>query len=142
MKKLYFLVTLQSVSLMQALRRYYSKVRNPARAKRTVSWEEYARAIHLILNGFGKGIDTDFKSRNLVGVGHSMGTAAMSALNIIPLCDPSTHVLSQNPNQDNVSVGLMVGRDSDRAYVYPSRLFWGSKQVPDGGRCQASRHLA
>jgi pimeloyl-ACP methyl ester carboxylesterase len=104
----------------------------------TVSWEEYARAIHLILNGFGKGIGIDFKSRNLVGVGHSMGTAAMSALNIIPLCDPSTHLLSQNPNQDNVSICLMVCRDSDRAYVYPSGLFWGSKQVPDGGRRQAS----
>ena len=46
----------------------------------TVSWAEYARAIHLILNGFGKGIDVDFMSRNLVGVGHSMGASAMSAL--------------------------------------------------------------
>lgn len=43
-----------------------------------VSWEEYARAIHLVLNGLGKGIDVDFKSRNLVGVGHSMGASAMS----------------------------------------------------------------
>ncbi|KAH9988119.1 Alpha/beta hydrolase family-domain-containing protein [Russula compacta] len=41
------------------------------------SWEEYARAIHLILNGFGKGIDVDFNSRNLVGVGHSMGASAI-----------------------------------------------------------------
>ncbi|KAI0252840.1 Alpha/beta hydrolase fold-1 [Lactifluus subvellereus] len=41
------------------------------------SWEEYARAIHLILNGFGKGIGIDFRSRNLVGVGHSMGTTAI-----------------------------------------------------------------
>jgi hypothetical protein len=43
----------------------------------TVSWEDYGWAIHLILNGLGKGIDVDFKSRNLVGVGHSMGAAAM-----------------------------------------------------------------
>ncbi len=43
----------------------------------SVSWEDYARAIHLILNGFGKGIDVDFQSRILVGVGHSMGSAAM-----------------------------------------------------------------
>ena len=36
--------------------------------------------MHLIINGFGKGIDVDFRSRNLVGVGHSMGASAMSAL--------------------------------------------------------------
>ncbi|KAI0299402.1 Alpha/beta hydrolase fold-1 [Multifurca ochricompacta] len=41
------------------------------------SWEEYARAIHLVLNGFGKGIDVDFRSRNLVGIGHSMGSTAI-----------------------------------------------------------------
>ena len=47
---------------------------------RTVSWGEYARALHLVLSGFGKGIDVDFGSRNLVGIGHSMGASAMSAL--------------------------------------------------------------
>lgn len=47
------------------------------RMDHTVSWEDYGRAIHLILNGFGKGIDVDFQSRNLVGVGHSMGATAM-----------------------------------------------------------------
>ncbi|KAI9513482.1 Alpha/beta hydrolase fold-1 [Russula earlei] len=41
------------------------------------TWEEYAQATHLILNGFGKGIDVDFKSRNLVGIGHSMGASAI-----------------------------------------------------------------
>ncbi|KAH9968080.1 Alpha/beta hydrolase fold-1 [Russula dissimulans] len=41
------------------------------------TWEEYAQAIHLILNGFGKGIDVNFKSRNLFGLGHSMGAAAI-----------------------------------------------------------------
>ncbi|KAF8257766.1 Alpha/beta hydrolase fold-1 [Lactarius quietus] len=41
------------------------------------SWDEYARAVHLVLNGLGKGIDVDFKSRNLVGVGHSMGASAI-----------------------------------------------------------------
>jgi hypothetical protein len=54
-------------------------VRKPLWAHHIVSWEEYARAIHLVLNGFGKGINVDFKSRNLVGVGHSMGVSAMSA---------------------------------------------------------------
>ena len=64
--------------------------------------EEYARAIHFILHGFGKGIGIDFKSCNLVGVCHSMRSAAMSTLNVIPLCNPSTRVLSQDPDQDNV----------------------------------------
>lgn len=41
------------------------------------SWEEYAKAVHLVLNGLGKGINVDFKSRNLVGVGHSMGASAL-----------------------------------------------------------------
>lgn len=41
------------------------------------SWEEYARAMHLVLNGLGKGINVDFKSRNLVGIGHSMGASAI-----------------------------------------------------------------
>jgi hypothetical protein len=40
--------------------------------------EEYARAVHLVLSGLGKGINVDFKSRNLVGVGHSMGASALS----------------------------------------------------------------
>lgn len=51
------------------------------------SWEEYARAIHLVLNGLGKGIDVDFMSRNLVGVGHSMGASALSVLAFPVLCD-------------------------------------------------------
>jgi hypothetical protein len=51
----------------------------------TVSWEEYARAIYLVLNGFGKGIDVDFMSRNLVGVGHSMGASALYVL-AFPFC--------------------------------------------------------
>jgi hypothetical protein len=46
----------------------------------TVSWEEYARTIHLILSGFGKGIEVDSKSHSLVGVGHSMGMVATSIL--------------------------------------------------------------
>ena len=59
---------------------YLIRVSKPSWTDHTVSWEEYARAIHLVLNGFGKGIDVDFMSRNLVGVGHSMGSSALSAL--------------------------------------------------------------
>ncbi|KAL7284566.1 hypothetical protein ACG7TL_001858 [Trametes sanguinea] len=40
-------------------------------------WEEYARAVHLFLAGLGKGVDVDFSSRKLVGIGHSMGASAI-----------------------------------------------------------------
>lgn len=36
-------------------------------------WEEYGRAIHAFLTGFGTGVDVDFSTRRLVGIGHSMG---------------------------------------------------------------------
>ncbi|KAI0329983.1 hypothetical protein GY45DRAFT_1324220 [Cubamyces sp. BRFM 1775] len=40
-------------------------------------WEEYARAVHLFLAGLGKGVDVDFSTRKLVGIGHSMGATAI-----------------------------------------------------------------
>ncbi|KAI0643911.1 Alpha/beta hydrolase fold-1 [Trametes meyenii] len=40
-------------------------------------WEEYARAVHLFLAGLGKGVDVDFSTRKLVGIGHSMGATAV-----------------------------------------------------------------
>lgn len=40
-------------------------------------WEDYARSIHSFLSGFGTGVDVDFKSRNLVGIGHSMGAVSL-----------------------------------------------------------------
>ena len=42
-----------------------------------VGWSEYARAVHLVLTGQGKGIDVDFSQRSLVGVGQSMGAVAL-----------------------------------------------------------------
>lgn len=69
------------------LRFYSICVSKPSWTDHTVSWEEYARAIHLVLNGLGKGIGVDFKSRNLVGVGHSMGASALSVLAFPVLCD-------------------------------------------------------
>jgi len=41
------------------------------------NWEEYARAVHILLSGLGKGVNVDFSTRNLVGVGHSMGAVAL-----------------------------------------------------------------
>lgn len=48
-------------------------------------WEEYARAVHVFLNGFGAsaGADVDFWSRKLVGVGHSMGAVALILANTL-----------------------------------------------------------
>ncbi|PFH48514.1 hypothetical protein AMATHDRAFT_149724 [Amanita thiersii Skay4041] len=40
-------------------------------------WEEYARCIHAFLAGLGKGVDIDFPSRKLVGIGHSMGAISL-----------------------------------------------------------------
>ncbi|KAI0080460.1 alpha/beta-hydrolase [Panus rudis PR-1116 ss-1] len=40
-------------------------------------WEEYARGIHSFLTGQGQGVPVDFTSRNLVGIGHSMGAVAI-----------------------------------------------------------------
>ena len=44
---------------------------------RAVDWQEYARSTHAVLAGLGTGIDVDFRTRRLVGVGHSMGAAAV-----------------------------------------------------------------
>ncbi|KAG6810634.1 hypothetical protein H0H92_011039 [Tricholoma furcatifolium] len=40
-------------------------------------WEEYARAIHTFLTGLGTGVNVDFSTRRLVGVGHSMGAVCL-----------------------------------------------------------------
>ncbi|KAH9911586.1 Alpha/Beta hydrolase protein [Fomitopsis serialis] len=42
-----------------------------------LSWEEYARAVHIFLSGLGRGVDVDFSKRKLVGIGHSMGCIAL-----------------------------------------------------------------
>jgi hypothetical protein len=43
----------------------------------TVPWEEYGRVIHAFLTGFGTGVDVDFSTRRLVGIGHSMGAVGL-----------------------------------------------------------------
>ena len=55
-----------------------------------VSWEEYARSVHLFLSGLYPGVDVDFTKRNLVGIGHSMGCIALYASRIspVPLLQP------------------------------------------------------
>ncbi|KAK0205228.1 Alpha/beta hydrolase fold-1 [Desarmillaria ectypa] len=43
----------------------------------TFRWEEYSRSIHALLMGLGTGVDVDFTSRRLVGIGHSMGAVSL-----------------------------------------------------------------
>ena len=42
----------------------------------TVAWEEYARSLHAFLARLGTGVEVDFGSRRLIGIGHSIGTTA------------------------------------------------------------------
>jgi hypothetical protein len=42
-----------------------------------VGWEEYGRVIHAFLTGFGTGVNIDFSTHRLVGIGHSMGAVAL-----------------------------------------------------------------
>ncbi|KAH8990763.1 Alpha/beta hydrolase fold-1 [Lactarius akahatsu] len=90
------------------------------------SWEEYARAVHLVLNGLGKGINVDFKSRNLVGVGHSMGASAIVLTRTIyPFVSWSTAILIEpmfvhRDNFTGVEKFLLKGA-LKRSDVWPSR---------------------
>lgn len=43
----------------------------------TVQWEEYGRSIHAFLAGLGTGVDVNFNTRRLVGIGHSMGAVCL-----------------------------------------------------------------
>ena len=49
-----------------------------------VSWENYSRAIHLILMGLGtfsdgenRPVQLDFTNRRLIGIGHSLGAVSL-----------------------------------------------------------------
>lgn len=44
----------------------------------TFGWEEYARALFMFLTGFGTGVDVDFSTRKLTGIGHSMGAVSLA----------------------------------------------------------------
>jgi len=92
----------------------------------TVTWEEFAQAIHLILNGFGKGIDVDFKSRNLFGVGHSMGAAAIVlSRTMYPSVQWSSVILVEpmyiSPDNLQKTSMTLAGGANKRRDVWPSR---------------------
>ena len=63
------------------------------RLERPDGWDEYARIIHDLLTGLGKGIDVDFADRRLVGVGHSMGAIALYALFKLPALSSRSPIL-------------------------------------------------
>ena len=49
-----------------------------------VGWEEYARTLHAFLTGLGTGVDVDFSTRRLVGIGHSMGAVCLCVKPLLP----------------------------------------------------------
>ncbi|KAJ3554135.1 hypothetical protein NM688_g3260 [Phlebia brevispora] len=90
------------------------------------AWEEYARSIHAFLTGLGKGVDIDFFSRNLVGVGHSMGAIALMLVDTympqitfssLILVDP---MLLRKPLPEERELDLETGAVKRRD-IWPSR---------------------
>jgi len=52
------------------------------------SWTQYTHALQLLLSGQGTGLPTDFKSHNLVGIGHSMGAVSLIDSLMAPMPTP------------------------------------------------------
>ncbi|KAI0654112.1 alpha/beta-hydrolase [Cubamyces menziesii] len=103
--------------------------------ERTLQWgyvpEEYARAVHLFLAGLGKGVDVDFSSRKLVGIGHSMGATAIilshtyqpplpyvSVVLVDPMLLPSW--VDSSPSNGGTRNILLEGAEKRRD-IWPSR---------------------
>lgn len=42
-----------------------------------VAWDHYGRSLQLLLNNLDSGLPVDFRTRNVVGIGHSMGAVAL-----------------------------------------------------------------
>ncbi|GLB40015.1 putative alpha/beta hydrolase family protein [Lyophyllum shimeji] len=66
------------------------------------AWEEYGRSIHAFLTGFGTGVDVDFSTRRLVGIGHSMGaTCLLLAHGYTPLIKFESLILCELMSMDS-----------------------------------------
>ncbi|KAI0061135.1 hypothetical protein BV25DRAFT_1917103 [Artomyces pyxidatus] len=90
------------------------------------SFTTYKKAIHLVLSGQGKGVDVDFRTRNLVAVGHSMGCIAliMSKTLVPPIPWRSAIFLEPviiHPTLDLNAVSSFVFAAKKRRVVWPSR---------------------
>ncbi|KAG5340402.1 hypothetical protein C0989_001725 [Termitomyces sp. Mn162] len=88
-------------------------------------WEEYARAIYTFLTGLGTGVDVDFSTRLLVGIGHSMGAVCLllslgysSKLKFesLILCE----LMSMNPKFMEGPSQMLVKGAINRRDVWPS----------------------
>ncbi|KAA1474445.1 hypothetical protein DENSPDRAFT_841031 [Dentipellis sp. KUC8613] len=73
--------------------------------------EDYARAIHVVLSGRGEGLNIDFKSRRLVGVGHSLGATALILSRMIQPTIPWLAAVLIEP--------LLLSSEVDKAYRSP-----------------------
>ncbi|KAG6853401.1 hypothetical protein C0991_004734 [Blastosporella zonata] len=88
-------------------------------------WEEYARAIYMFLTGFGTGVDVDFSTRRLVGIGHSMGAVCLllslgysSKLRFesLILCE----LMAMHPKFVGKPSEMLIGGAKSRRDIWPS----------------------
>ncbi|KZT01785.1 alpha/beta-hydrolase [Laetiporus sulphureus 93-53] len=93
------------------------------------SIEDYARAVHILLSGHGSGIDVDFSTRRLVGIGHSMGAVALTLcmtywpkpkIQSFVLIEPMTTPSGDFELPQNFKAALIAGAEKRRD-VFPSR---------------------
>lgn len=89
-------------------------------------WDDWTRAIHLVLGGYGSGIDVDFRKRNLVAVGHSMGAVClMLTTTHHPALPWSSFILIEpmfwpkSPQSDAIHE-FLAGGSKKRRDVWPS----------------------
>ncbi|KAG6901619.1 hypothetical protein C0995_009959 [Termitomyces sp. Mi166 len=88
-------------------------------------WEEYARAIYTFLTGFGTGVDVDFSTRRLVGIGHSMGAVCLLlSLGYSPKLKFESFILcelmSTNPKFMGGPSQMLVKGAVNRRDIWPS----------------------
>ncbi|CAL1697815.1 unnamed protein product [Somion occarium] len=95
-----------------------------------VSWEEHARSLHAFLTGLGTGVDVDFSTHNLVGVGHSMGAVSlilsetyMPELRFSSMILVEPMIVPEPPKafKERLSAGFLISAAQRRRDVFPSR---------------------
>ncbi|KAL0946266.1 hypothetical protein HGRIS_012521 [Hohenbuehelia grisea] len=89
------------------------------------AWEEIARSVHRLLSGLGSGVDVDFSTRKLVGIGHSSGAVGLILsttyhppvkYSLLHLVEPM--ILPYDPVRNNILEGPAAKR----------RDTWASKE--------------
>ncbi|KAG7451534.1 uncharacterized protein BT62DRAFT_927244 [Guyanagaster necrorhizus] len=92
----------------------------------TFRWEEYARSLHALLMGLGTGVDVDFTSRRLVGIGHSMGAVSLllsMTFNPRPTFESLILVELMTMNQDHSYAPgtYLLNASQNRRDIWPSK---------------------